>query len=279
MSRECRCSEWPLSLGDTWSCGCPMVAAFLGLNTSASRCFLHFKPAFFQKRKTPGFDTLCHISHTACGQCAGCLHPEPTSPGPPAFSFHPRERPTITGCSASPGRDGSPMNFPLGCPWPPLPGHGRGNHPFFHVRRHAGRKRLETAPKGRSKSGRKAARSSDRRWAIVCLGGQPGFLRPCLKAENIHVYLIFSSALSLRGCRGLRALHVAGACTAAAARSRRHCCVCSDGGFPPGFLPHVVLPCWGWLLGGGMGLLGMGGCVLCRLGSTQGSAALGTVLL
>lgn len=108
VPRECRCSEWPLSLGDTWSCGCPMVAAFLGLNTSASRCFLHFKPAFFQKRETPGFDTLCHVSHTACGQCAGCLHPEPTSPRPPAFSFHPRERPTITGCSASPGRIAAP---------------------------------------------------------------------------------------------------------------------------------------------------------------------------
>lgn len=39
------------------------------------------------------------------------------------------------------------MNFPpagavlLGCPWPSLPGHGGGSHPFFYVRRHAGRKR------------------------------------------------------------------------------------------------------------------------------------------
>lgn len=142
------------------------------------------------------------------------------------------------------------MNFPLGHPWPPLPGHGRGNHPFFHVRRHAGRKRLETAPKGHSKSGRKAARSSDRRWAIVCLGGQPGFLRPCLEAENVHVRLLFFPLPSLP----LGAVNAArGWCAHGGGAALRGFAACARTAFfLAGFCPV-------WFCLGGVGYLGCGG--------------------
>lgn len=75
-----------------------------------------------------------------------------------------------------------------------------GNHPSFYVRRHAGRKRLERAPKGHSKSGRKAVLSSGRRRAIVCAGDRRDSLSPAWK-ERTCVWFIFPPALSPGGAR------------------------------------------------------------------------------
>lgn len=102
-------------------------------------------------------------------------------------------------------KNGNPMNFParglhLGHPR----GHGAapagGSHPFFYVRRHAGRKGLERAPKGHSKSGRKAARSSGRRRGYCLCRWPEGFLGPVWKEKTCAWFFFFSLCPLPRGC-------------------------------------------------------------------------------
>lgn len=129
------------------------------------------------------------------------------------------------------------MNFPR--PSLAIPARARRRKPSILLCVKA--RRAETAPKGHSKSGRKAARLSGRRWAIVCPGGRPGFLGPCLEEENVCVCLIFSSALSRGGAGGCER------CTWLV-RARRQCCAAPAlvgvaGFYSCGVFPLRILPC------------------------------------